>query len=196
MTATARKLPDLITVEEFLARPNDGTGRVVELVEGELRLQEHASDGHGTIQSQVVYLLTAHLNATRPQCRVVTAPGVQPRFRASWNYRVPEIAVTCVAHDPAVRRTPDPLIIVEVLSPSNASDTWDNVRLFMTLPSVVEILALDSERIGGHVLRRDAAGAWPPEPAELCEGDTVRLDAIGLAFPLVEAYRGTSFYRR
>ena len=43
-----------MTVAEFLAWPGDGTGRVYELVDGELRAQDAASDTHGTIQSELV----------------------------------------------------------------------------------------------------------------------------------------------
>ena len=192
MTAAARKLPEPMTVEEFLAwRGGDGTGRVYELVEGEIRAQDHASDAHGTIQARVALMLGNHLDRTRPHCRVVTAPGVQPNIRANWNYRVPEIAVTCTPNRPDVRTTPDPVLVVEVLSPSNRQDTWSNVHLIASLTSVEEILVLESERIGAHLLRRQPDGSWPANPVAIDAAGEVRLTSLDMAFPLTDAYRGT-----
>ena len=194
MTATAQKLPALMTVAEFLAWRGDGTGRTYELVEGELRAQDSASDAHGTIQGRVVYLLTGHLDKTKPHCRVVAAPGIQPHLRANWNYRIPEIAVTCTPNRPDVHKTPDPILVIEVLSPSNASDTWSNVALFSTLPSVMEILVIESERVGAHLLRRQADRSWPPDAEAVEVGGTLRLESIGFGTPLTEAYRGTHLF--
>lgn len=191
MSTAAQKLPRRMTVPEFLAWPGDGTGQIYELVEGELRAQDSASDAHGTIQGRVVYLLTGHLDKTRPSCRVVAAPGIQPHLRANWNYRIPEIAVTCTPNRPDVHKTPDPILVIEVLSPSNASDTWSNVALFSTLPSVAEILVIESERMGAHLLRRLPDGSWPPD-AEAVEGrGTLRLESIDMHMALSEVYRGT-----
>lgn len=151
MPATARKLTDLMTVDEFLAwRGGDGTGRIYELVEGEIRAQDHASDAHGTVQARIALLLGNHLDRTRPNCRVVTAPGVRPNIRSDWNYRIPEIAVTCMPNRADVRETPAPILVVEVLSPSNRQDTWSNVNLIASLTSVVEILVVESDAIGAQ----------------------------------------------
>lgn len=191
MASAAEKLPKLMTVPEFLTWPGDGTGRIYELVEGEPRAQDSASDGHGTIQANVIRLLGNHILDRRLPCRVVSAPGIQPKLRSDWNYRVPEIAVTCTPHQSGVHKTPDPILIVEVLSPSNAQDTWNNVALFATLPSVREILVLESGRVGADLLRRGENGEWPANSIDLKAGDTVELGTIELSMPLVEAYRGT-----
>ena len=152
-----------MTVAEFLAWPGDGTGRVYELVDGELRAQDAASDTHGTIQSELVYLITAHLRLARPNCRVVAQPGIQPKLRADWNFRIPEIAVTCTPNRADVHKTPDAVVIVEILSPSNAADTWNNVALFATLPTVAEILVVESEKVGAHLLQRGGLEALAQE---------------------------------
>lgn len=52
---------------------------------------------------------------------------------------------------------------------------------------------LESVRIGGHFLWRNADGTWPSDPAVLAERDDVRLETIGLAFAVREAYRGTAY---
>ena len=80
-------IPTRMTVAEFLARPADGTGTIYELVNGEVRAQDAASDTHGTMQSNLIALIQQHLRAKRPGCRVVTAPGVRPRLLAKWNHQ-------------------------------------------------------------------------------------------------------------
>lgn len=191
MTVTARpNRPPLMTVDEFLALPGDGTGRILELFEGVVRAQDSASDGHGTIQANLIREIGSHLKANRADCRVVAAPGVQPNLRADWNYRIPEIAVTCTPHRLDVHKTPHPLVVVEVLSPSNAADTWNNVALFATLPSVAEIVVVESENVAAHLLRRDADGTWPKNPTTI-EAGSVHLASIDLDLPLAEIYRWT-----
>ena len=202
MTATTRRTdPPLVTVDEFLAMPGDGTGRIFELFEGVVKAQDSASDGHGTIQANLIREIGVHLKAKRPECRVVAAPGVQPHLRANWNHRVPEIAVTCTSHHLHVHKTPNPILIIEVLSPSNAADTWSNVALFATLPSVVEIVVVESEKVGVHVLRRGPDGAWPPnptliEPTPAAAGPDVHLASVDLELALRDIYAWTELAPR
>ena len=127
MTGTAtRNHPPLMTVDEFIKWPGDGTGTRYELVNGELRAQDPASDAHGTIHSNLARLIGNHLVANRPGCRVVTAPGIQPRIRGQWNYRVPELGVTCRPNRADAHMTPDPILLIEILPPTNERDTWSN----------------------------------------------------------------------
>jgi Uma2 family endonuclease len=191
MNSAVRKLPPLMTASEFLDWPGDGTGTIWELVDGVPRAQDAASDAHGTITSNLNYLVYRHLGATRPGCRVVSNPGIAPRLSANWNHRIPELGVTCTPNRADVRRTPDAFLLIEVLSPTNAADTWGNIALYSTLPSVIEILVVDSTKVEAKVLRRGDDRIWPHNPDTIATGGTVRLASIDLEFPLREAYRDT-----
>jgi Uma2 family endonuclease len=180
-----------MTVEEFLAWKGGLKGITYELVHGVIRAQEAASDTHGTIQTRIATIMTLHLDKHRQGCRVVTAPGVKPRLLARWNHRIPEMAVTCQPNQPGAHHIPDPILIVEILSPSNSEDTWSNVPLYASLPSIAEILVVASEKVEAQLLRRQADGSWPQEPEAIATGGTVRLDSIGLEFPLTDVYRDT-----
>ena len=180
-----------MTVAEFLIWPGDGTGRRFELVDGELRAQDAASDIHGTIQSNLNIAIGNHLRAHRPGCRIVTEPGIAPRINANWNYREPELGVTCSPNKQGVHMLPDPVLLIEVLSPSNRRATWSNVPLYATVPSVMEILLVESTEVKALLLRRNADGSWPPDPATIPQGETVTLETIGLELPLAELYRDT-----
>lgn len=187
----ATQLPPLMTVAEFLEWPGDGTGAIYELVNGELRARDAASDIHGTITSNLTALIFAHLRQAMPGCRVVANPGIEPRLRADWNYRIPELGVTCTPNRTGVHMMPNPILLVEVLSPSNVGDTWSNIALYSTIPSVREILIVDSREIAVQVLRRGADGSWPSEPEVVGPSSTVMLTSIGLESPVSEVYLGT-----
>ena len=110
--------------------------------------------------------------------------------------RVPDVAVTCSDVDAGQIALPEPLLIVEILSPTNEADTWENVWTYVTIPSVQEVLVLRSASIAADLLRRRADGTWPDEPTQIGGDDTLHLDSIGLICPLTELYIGTYLARR
>jgi len=185
-----------MTVAEFLAWGGDGSGRTLELVDGEVRAQDPASDTHGTIDGNLSFLIGAHLRVHRPNCRVVVQPGIRPRLRANWNYRVPELGVTCAPNQKDAHMMPEPILLIEILSPKNRKDTWNNVPLFASVPSVQEIVLVDSESIQLDVLRRAEDGSWPTDPTRITTGQVLELHTIGLELPLPEIYRGTHLQSR
>ena len=191
MTGTATKLPPLLTVAGFLDWPGDGTGTRYELVDGVLRAMAPGSDVHNTIVANLSGLIWQHLRRTRPGCRLVVFMGVQPRVRAEWNYRVPDLGVTCTPARPGDVFTPDPIPLLEVLSPGDANDTHENVRAYATLPSVTEILIVHSTRVAAELSTRDTQGSWPANPEEIGPGGVIGLTAIGQDLPIGEVYVGT-----
>ncbi len=197
MTTLARdtRLPPFMDVADFLAWPGDGTPTRYELVDGVLRAMAPAGDTHNRIQSNLHLLIGNHLARTRPSCQAVVTPGVQPRLRADWNFRIPDLGVTCRPSERDDVMMPEPILLAEVLSPGNEGDTWESVRACATIPSVQEILVLHSTRIRAEVLTRDEAGAWPENPVVVERGSEVRLSSIALSFPIEEAYRHTYLLR-
>jgi Uma2 family endonuclease len=127
-----------MTVAEFLAwNPQDSDQR--ELIDGTARAMAPAAPRHGAIQSEVGRLIGNHLAELRPDCRVVTEPGIQPKVRANLNVRVPDLAVTCPSWGPDDRLLREPLVVIEIMSPSNKPEIWANVWSYVTIPSVREI---------------------------------------------------------
>jgi Uma2 family endonuclease len=191
MTGAQAKLPPLMTVADFIEWPGDGTGGRYELVDGVLRAMAPASDTHGLIQTNLTIAIGMHLRTKRPGCRINTTPGVQPRLRAEWNFRIPDLGVTCAPNRPGAIMLPEPILLIEVLSPGNANDTWDNVPHYASLPSVTEILIVHSTRIRAELLRRNADGDWPENPQVIDGSGAIGLASIGLELPLAEVYAGT-----
>lgn len=185
------KPPPTMTVVEFLGWPGDGTGRTFQLVDGVLRAVSPGSATHGTIQMTFGRLIGNALVDAGGQYRVVAEPGIATRIRASTNLRVPDLGITGTADAPGQRTLPDPIVLIEVLSPGNATDTWDNVWAYTTIPSVREIVVVHSTRVMAELLRRGADGHWPEEPEEIGADGTLRLESIDFTRPLREIYAQT-----
>jgi Uma2 family endonuclease len=189
--SAALKMPPHMTVAEFLDwEPDDRSGRLWQLRDGEPEMMAPASDQHGSIQSRLSQLIGVHLDASDLPCRVVTAPDVVPAERAEDNCLVPDLGITCTPPTGA-HLMEQPLVLIEILSPTNVSKTRANVRAYRTVPTVAEIVVVHSTVIAAEILRRAADGAWPHEAAFVGADDALRLDSIGFAAPLRDAYRTT-----
>jgi Uma2 family endonuclease len=187
------KPSDPMTVAEFLTweAPAD---RHWQLVDGEPIAMAPASRTHGSLQLELGALMRNHLVNTGSPCTVVTAPGIVPQVRSSDNFRIPDLAVTCTRYDIEEYDVSNPVLIVEILSPSDRSDTWRNVWAFATIPDLHEILILSSTAVRAELLRRGVDGSWPASSTVIEDGDLV-LESIGLAVPLTAIYRTTRLAR-
>lgn len=187
------KVPVPMTVAEFLAW--DGAGKHGwQLVDGQPEAMAPGSRTHAAIQSELARLLGNHLADRAPSCSVLTEAGVVPRVQSASNLRIPDLAVTCSGYDFEEHDLADPVLIVEIISPSNRAETWGNVWAYTTIPSVQEILVVSSTEIGAELLRRGADGAWPPRPDSVREGELV-LESIGFRCPIADLYRTTRLRR-
>jgi Uma2 family endonuclease len=87
---------------------------------------------------------------------------------------------------------PDPLILIEILSPSNETETWANVWTYLTIPTVMEVLIANSTRVEAELLRRNPDGTWPEVPLQIGRADALSLDSIDFTVPLATLYRTTT----
>ncbi len=188
MSALA-KIPIPMTVAEFLAW-TPPTAQPWQLVDGEPQAMAPASSTHGAIQAELGALIRNHLVERASPCRVITAPGLIPRVRSDINFRIPDLAVTCSAYDEEEAALTTPVLVIEILSPSNQAETWTNVWAYTTIPSIREILVLKTAEIGAELLRRAEDGHWPGQPLTIETGN-LTLESIGFSMPLAAAYRTT-----
>jgi Uma2 family endonuclease len=178
-----------MTVAEFLEwEPDDRSGALWQLRDGEPEMMAPASDPHGSIQTELAYLITAHFRATARPCRIVTAPGVVPSLRSEENCLVPDLGITCTPPT-GQHLMHEALVLIEILSPTNVSKTRANVRDYTTISTVAEIVVLRSTAIAAEILRRAPDGAWREQPDIIAADGELRLDSIGFAVPLREVYR-------
>ncbi len=183
------KIPARMSVIEFLAWcPEDGY--FWQLIDGEPVAMAPPSNTHGAIQNEIGALLRNHLLDQDSPCRVITTPGVRPHVNARQNVRIPDLAITCSPAAADERLLEDPVLVIEILSPSNPAETWANVWAYSSIPSVREIVVVSSPGISAELLRRGADGAWPQTPTLLHEGD-IAFETIGYRGPLAGFYRTT-----
>jgi Uma2 family endonuclease len=189
---TLRKPPlARMTLSEFLQwEPADPTVRSWQLIDGEPVAMAPGSDAHGAVQAELAALLRNHLVQQGSSCRVAVEPGIVPRLRADRNYRIPDIGVTCAPPSRDLM-LPEPLLLIEILSPSNEVDTWANVWTYASIPSVVEILVVHTTHIAAELLRREFNGQWPDEPDLLGPDDQITLTSVAFTAPLRSFYRTT-----
>ena len=148
---------------------------------------------HGAILNRLAQVTGGRLDTQDSPCVAIIEPGVVSHINASHNLRVPDLAVTCTGLEVRQSTLTDPVLIVEILSPSNQAETWGNVSAYATIASVRDILVLRSAFVGAELLRRKPDGTWPREPEPIRQGDLV-LNSIGLRTPLMDLYRRTPLW--
>ncbi|TMJ43804.1 MAG: Uma2 family endonuclease [Alphaproteobacteria bacterium] len=183
------KIPVRMTVDEFLKWDSDDGFRY-ELVDGEPRAMAPASTLHGFLQNELGSLIRNHLLEKASGCEVVANPGVVPRLLSEHNVRIPDLAVTCSPLAAGQATLPDPVLVIEILSPSNQAKTWTNVWAYTSILSVQEILVLRADRMVAELLRRPPQGEWPERPMAITAGELV-LESIGFRVGLAGLYART-----
>jgi Uma2 family endonuclease len=185
MALSAAVRPLLMTADEFLAWDSPDGSERWELINGSPQAMAPSRPRHGAIAVRTGRLLDVHL-ADHPHCRAIAEAGVRPN---DYTVRIPDITVTCEEIGPDDLLLREPLLIVEILSPSNAADTRAAVISYMIMPSVREILVLNSMEIQAELWRREEPGReW--RHLMLGQGDTVTLESIGFSAPLTAFYPG------
>ena len=178
-----------MSVDEFMAW-DPGDGRSWQLVDGVPQAMSPTNRTHGALQGRLAFLLEAHFEGCGSPCSVIITPGIVPRVQAGNNVRIPDLAVTCSPYTDEQPLLLEPVLLVEVLSPSNQPETWSNVWTYTTIPSVREILMLHSASIRAELLRRCIDGSWPERP-EVVTGGDLTLESVGLLTSLAALYRTT-----
>ena len=118
MSNAVRKVPPpSMTLEEFLVWPGDGTAKRYELVDGVARAMSPAAATHGIIQGNLAGLIWRRLRDSGSPCNMIPEGAVAPRLRARTNLRVPDIVVTCTPVEAGQITVPNPVLLVEILSP-------------------------------------------------------------------------------
>jgi Uma2 family endonuclease len=185
--SSALTTPDQMTLEEFLAWDAPGSGPW-QLIDGVPVAMAPAGRAHARLQTVIARLIDSHLEDLDSPCVALTNPGIVPAFQASRNFFIPDAAVTCSESDTDPAALHHPMLVVEILSPSNHAETWRNIRAYMLIASVREILVIHTTSVRAEVLLRAADGSWPDDVTAITEGEFA-LASIGLNVPLSALYR-------
>ncbi len=175
-----------MTVAEFL-RWEDGTDTRYELLEGFPVAMAPPAPAHGLLAAQLCIQIGRALQSRRP-CMVQVEAGIARPDRDDTCY-VADLAVTCRPPQRGDQLISDPVLIVEVLSPSTGLyDRQTKVADYRRIASVEEILLIDSASIFAEVLRREG-DRWITEIVRGPQA-TLSLTSIALTTTMSELYEG------
>jgi Uma2 family endonuclease len=182
MTALAKPR---MNVDEFLAWAVDQPGRH-ELFRGEVYAMSPETLGHTKIKGRVYTALLAAAAKSGRACHVLP-DGATVRVDDATAYE-PDALVYCgQEHVLSGTEVPDPIIIVEVLSPSSRQvDLAIKLAGYFLLPSVAHYLIVDPTRslILHHSRTGDAI------LTRIVTEGVIVLDPPGLEFALADVYAG------
>src|SRR6266436_10415009 len=175
-----------MTLEEFL-RWDDGTDTRYELIDGFPVAMAPPAEAHRILALRLGSRIDATLARRRP-CNAQIEPGVVRPDRAD-SYYVPDIAVTCQPNEPSRQTMVDPILIVEILSPSTErSDRRVKLPAYQKIESVREILLIDADSHHAELYRREN-DHWGIELVRGAEA-TLFLTSVVLQISISELYEG------
>src|SRR5437764_6985602 len=132
-----------MTLDEFLVW-DDGTDTLYELVEGFPLAMAPPAEAHRILAVRLASRIDAALARRRPRNAQIE-PGVVLPDRAH-SYYVPDVAVTCAPNEPGRQAMVDPILVVEILSPSTErSDRRLKLPAYQKLESVRAIMLIDAD---------------------------------------------------
>jgi Uma2 family endonuclease len=175
-----------MSVDEFL-HWEDGTDTRYELVDGFVVAMAPPAPRHGALFARLAGAIDAARRA-RPPCTVYGEAGIVRPDRDDTVY-VADIAVTCDPLQPDDQLIRNPILIIEILSPSTANfDRNIKVPDYRRIPSVKEILLLDSATVFAEILRREGDRGI----TEIVQGPgaTLALNSVPLTISMAELYEG------
>jgi Uma2 family endonuclease len=175
-----------MSLDEFLSW-DDGTDTRYELWGGVVVAMAPPMARHGRLALALGGELRAVLRS-RPRCGAFSEAGIALPDRNDTFY-VADIAVTCEPLRAEDRLIRNPVLIVEVLSPSTAAtDRQIKIPDYRRIPSVQEILLIDSESAFAEVHRREG-DRWINEIIRGLEA-TLALNSVSLTISMSELYEG------
>ena len=170
--------PKRMTLPEFLEW-DDGSGRRYQLVNGVAVMMAPSLEAQGEIAAALSMEIGNRIE--RP-CRMISEAGIVIPDRAD-TYYVADLAVTCAPREPGRPMVVEPVLVVEVLSPSTGQvNRWRKVADYRALSSIRDTLVADERRVK---LQQQTADGWRVEDLigqaalELsCCASPIPLDAI------------------
>ena len=178
----ASHAPQRMTLAAFLER-DDGTDRRYQLVDGVPVMMAPRAEAHGELAAALMAGIGGRLKRS---CRVVADARITVEGRGDTCY-VADLAVTCAPLEQNRRTVAEPVLVVEVISPSTGQvDRWRKLADYRTLSSVQEIVIAfhDERRI---TLQRREPEGWRIE--DLIGQASITLRACDGPIPLEAIYR-------
>ena len=183
--STVEKVKHL-SIEDYLAQERDGDVRH-EYIAGEIYAMVGASRSHNLIASNLHAALHNHLRGS--PCRVFMN-DMKVRIETGDRFYYPDILVSCskIEDEPDEYYETQPVVIVEVLSPSTAMrDRLEKRLAYQRLVSLQEYVLVTQDAMQVEIYRRLSDG-WE---REMCQADdSIHFRSIGFELPSQVIYEG------
>ena len=164
-----------------------------QLREGKFVGMSGATYEHNAITGDFYYALTGAVRAAGCD----TLPSDQRIYIANTNGLYPDVVVVCGKPEIGVSSALyNPVLIVEVLSPSTAADDrGDKFAKYRTRPTLKHYVLVEQDRPCVEHFERGENGIWSlvAEHHDVGETLTVTLNGVAAAVPLADIYRRVSF---
>lgn len=172
--------------QAFIAWENRQKRRY-ELIGTEIRLMAGGTQVHDLLAMNIGGLLRSAARASGCRVHGSNLKVVSPVGIVTY----PDVLVRC---GPLVREATecnDPVVVVEVLSPSTRAEDLVRKRWgYQAIPSLRHLLYVDASHLKVEVATRGEDGSWH---SVFLEGPdaVIRLEALDVALPLADVYEGT-----
>jgi Uma2 family endonuclease len=178
MTDAATKL---MTVAEFLEW-DDGTDQRYELIDGRPVAMAPVTASYSIIAVNLGFELKSRLKAP---CYAGGEAGVRRPDQDDTFYEA-DIVVSCTPIGPGTKVIPNPVVVIEVLSPSTIEhDRGRKAYDYSRIESVQEIALVSSEQRHAVIWRRRGT-KWEVE--HLIGDAALEFEAVGVAIPFAAIY--------
>jgi Uma2 family endonuclease len=162
-----------------------------ELVDGQVVAMVRDRVRHNRAKTRIQAALADAIASAGLDCEAfVDGIGVS---EGKHNFRLPDAAVNCGPIDADASILPNPVILVEIVSPtSEARDVHEKLRDYFLIPSVSHYVIVYEDR--GYVVHHRRQGRETVETAFVSSG-SLNLDPPGLSVP-VAAFLGEAGNRK
>jgi Uma2 family endonuclease len=177
----------LISVEEYLEGEKSSPIRH-EYIDGRVFAMSGVSLRHNLLTNKLSRRLFEKLDGTNcatftTEVKVAANPTI---------YYYSDIAVTCspIRQDEYI--CPDPILLIEIISPSTEQiDRREKARSYKEIESLREYVIVEQVRQAVELHRRSNTGEW--EILQFSQGDQIYLVSIDLTLSLEDLYSGIQF---
>jgi Uma2 family endonuclease len=178
-----------MTLEEFLTW-DDGTDTRYELVGGFPIAMAPGLEGHRTLSMRLGTRIDAALSNRRP-CRAETEAGILHPERAD-TFFIADLAVTCTPLDSRRQYTPDPILLIEILSTSTERhDRRVKIPAYQRISSVQELVLVDTDARYVELHRRQG-DQWIIQILRE-RAEVLSLASVGIEISMSDLYEGFEF---
>jgi Uma2 family endonuclease len=180
--------PDLRMSKAAFLEWDAGEGQRCELVGGHVVMMARPSQNHGKIVTNLVVLLRTALDWK--QWEVIAEFGLDT---GPDTLRYPDIVVYPAGSPGKIRTTSTPVLLAEVLSPSNTeTDFGDKVAEYLELPSLLTYIVLSQDEPKAWMWSRPSTSvSFAPVPKVISGAEAViPVAGLQLELPMAGIYAG------